>query len=85
MDPIVIPITLFLVTGAVFIFRGPLGGALAERLRSGGADVSGVQRQLEELQQQVDGVRHELAETQERLDFAERLLTAGREPGTPQR
>jgi len=34
---------------------------------------------VEELERAVQGVQKELAETQERLDFAERLLTKGRE------
>ena len=39
---------------------------------------------LEALEQDVQGLRQELAETQERLDFAERLLTKGRdERGRP--
>lgn len=82
MSPFLIPITFFLVTGAVFVLRGPLGHALAERLRGGGGvDLGAIHGQLEELQHQLDGVRQELTETQERLDFAERLLSAGRESG----
>ena len=34
---------------------------------------------LEALEQSVQTLQHELAETQERLDFAERLLSKGRE------
>jgi hypothetical protein len=34
---------------------------------------------LEALEGDVHGLHQELAETQERLDFAERLLTKGRE------
>jgi predicted nucleic acid-binding Zn-ribbon protein len=34
---------------------------------------------VEELERVVQGLQKELAETQERLDFAERLLTKGRE------
>jgi predicted nucleic acid-binding Zn-ribbon protein len=34
---------------------------------------------LETLEHHVDGLHQELAETQERLDFAERLLSQGRE------
>ena len=36
---------------------------------------------LEALEGDVHGLHQELAETQERLDFAERLLTKGREEG----
>ncbi len=40
-----------------------------------------VTARLEELERGLQGVQHELAETQERLDFAERLLSRGREEG----
>ena len=35
---------------------------------------------LEPLELEVDQLRQELSETQERLDFAERVLTQGRDP-----
>jgi hypothetical protein len=38
-----------------------------------------VTARLEALEGDVHGLHQELAETQERLDFAERLLTKGRE------
>jgi hypothetical protein len=38
-----------------------------------------VTARLEALEGDVQGLHQELAETQERLDFAERLLTKGRE------
>ena len=40
-----------------------------------------VTARLEALEGDVQGLHQELAETQERLDFAERLLTKGREEG----
>ena len=40
-----------------------------------------VTARLEALESDVHGLHQELAETQERLDFAERLLTKGREEG----
>ena len=40
-----------------------------------------VTARLEALEGDVHGLHQELAETQERLDFAERLLTKGREEG----
>lgn len=62
---------LFLSMAAVFILRGPLGKALADRLagRSRADD-----RELEELRAELADVRQQLAEVHERLDFAERLL-----------
>jgi hypothetical protein len=40
-----------------------------------------VTARLDALEGDVHGLHQELAETQERLDFAERLLTKGREEG----
>jgi hypothetical protein len=40
-----------------------------------------VTARVEELERGLQSVQHELAETQERLDFAERLLSKGREEG----
>jgi predicted nucleic acid-binding Zn-ribbon protein len=38
-----------------------------------------VTARLEALEHGVEGLQQELAETQERLDFAERILSTGRE------
>jgi len=35
---------------------------------------------MDDLVRQVSALQHELTEVQERLDFAERMLTQGREP-----
>ena len=52
---------------AMKLFRGPLGHALADRLRGAAPPDPGV---LDELEL----VKGRLAEVEERLDFAERLL-----------
>jgi predicted nucleic acid-binding Zn-ribbon protein len=36
---------------------------------------------IDALEQDVQGLQQQLAETQERLDFAERLLSTGRDEG----
>lgn len=41
-----------------------------------------VTARISALESSVQDLQHELAETQERLDFAERLLTRGREERT---
>ena len=74
--PMVVLSTLFLSAGAVFILRGPLGRAFAERI-AGRHLVSDTETLR--LRQDVDDLRAELAAVQERLDFAERLLTRERE------
>jgi len=67
-------ITVAAVWGGVRVAHGPLGQALAHRLRgrSGDAELSG---EVAELREQVDLLRRQLEETQERMDFAERLLS----------
>jgi len=71
-----IPITLFLSIAAVFILRGPLGKAIADRIGGrAGADDAEVRR----LGAELDELRAELTALQERLDFAERLLAQQRD------
>ncbi len=62
---------------SIFILRGPIGRALADRIgkRAGTAD----EARMEQLDQEVQELRAELAEVHERLDFAERLLAQERE------
>ena len=70
---IVIAIIVFIL-GMAKILRGPVGEALADRVRHGQrtrADAT--------LMADVDELKARLAEVEERLDFAERLLAAGRE------
>jgi len=74
---ILIPISLFFSVAAIIILRGPLGRAIADRIagRTGRDD-----EDLHTMRLDVDELRARLAETEERLDFAERLLSANREP-----
>ena len=69
------------VVGAI-ILRGPVGKALAERIRGQGAALS---EPHPELLAELDEMRVRMAELEERVDFSERLLTkvndeAGRLP-----
>jgi hypothetical protein len=66
-------IAVALALGLVKIFRGPIGAAIAERIR-GGAPAGDPG-----LAAEVDHLRGRLAEVEERLDFAERLLAQVRE------
>jgi len=76
-------IAVVLMAGLVKIFRGPLGDALASRIRGGVPDVDPA------LAAEMDHLRGRLADVEERLDFAERLLAQAREadqlPGGTQR
>jgi hypothetical protein len=58
---------------AVKVFRGPLGEAIADRLRGTAPPDPGV---LDE----IEGLKNRLAEVEERLDFAERLLAQTEQP-----
>lgn len=69
---------MFLSLGAIFVLRGPLGKALAERL-AGRARTDDAE--IRELREGLDEVRAELTAVQERLDFAERLLAQQKEAG----
>jgi F0F1-type ATP synthase membrane subunit b/b' len=66
-------IAVALAVGLVKIFRGPIGAAIAERIR--GVAQAGDPT----LAAEVDHLRGRLAEVEERLDFAERLLAQARE------
>jgi hypothetical protein len=66
-------IAVALTLGLVKIVRGPLGAAIADRIR--GATPAGDPA----LAAEVDHLRGRLAEVEERLDFAERLLAQARE------
>jgi Tfp pilus assembly protein PilO len=70
---VVIAIVVFGL-GITKILRGPVGEALADRLRHGPRT-----RTDATLIAELDELKTRLAEVEERLDFAERLLAAGRE------
>jgi hypothetical protein len=75
MDPGgIVVIVVVLALGITKILRGPVGEAVADRLRHGQRT-----RADSTLMAEVDGLRARLEEVEERLDFAERLLAAGRE------
>ena len=72
-----IPVAAILVWCFFKTMRGPIGQALADRLRgSGGDDMAG---ELETLREEVVALRADLEETQERQDFSERLLSQGQQ------
>ena len=67
-------VAVVLMIGLVKLFRGPVGAALADRIRGGHAAAEDPA-----LVGEVDQLRHRVAEVEERLDFAERLLAQARE------
>ncbi len=73
--------TVFMVlvaVGAVKVLQGPVGQALARRLRGGAPDPD-LQAELAELREQVAALEQRQLEADERLDFAERMLAKPRE------
>lgn len=86
MEDILLIVLIFGSGSAFLLAISPVGRAIADRIRSGGAatDQESVRR-LHETQQamleDLEAVRQELGEVQERLDFTERLLAQHREAG----
>ncbi|NIN09934.1 MAG: hypothetical protein GTN62_00825 [Gemmatimonadales bacterium] len=83
----ILAITLLFGGGTLFLLAiSPVGRAIGDRIRGGGARVGqDTVEQLRESQMAVldelDALRQELTDVQERLDFAERLLARQREVG----
>ena len=63
-----------LITGAVLIFRGPLGRALARRIEGDLGVPQDLEARLNDLEARLAAGDQERAELAERLDFAERLV-----------
>ena len=63
-----------LALGMAKILTGPIGSALAARIRGASRTAEDAAHAVE-----LDEVRGRLAEVEERLDFAERLLAQARE------
>jgi F0F1-type ATP synthase membrane subunit b/b' len=72
-----------LAIGMAMILTGPIGVALAERIRGvRGVSDPALAGEVEDLRGrlgEVEELRGRLAEVEERLDFAERLLAQARE------
>jgi hypothetical protein len=73
----VLAITFIFGGGTLFLLSiSPVGKALAERIRTGGAVPPEPDPQI---LAELDSLRQEMAELQERVDFTERLLAQPRE------
>jgi hypothetical protein len=82
--PLIAVVTVILVgsIGLRWIFRSPVGEAIAQRIREGrGArrGTTGGDQSLKEMEERVARLQDQVAELAERLDFTERLLAAQRE------
>jgi hypothetical protein len=72
--PVLVTSLLAMVTGAVLIFRGPLGRAIARRIEGTVGPSPEIESRVAELEQRLQDADHERAELLERIEFAERLL-----------
>jgi hypothetical protein len=84
--PLIVLIVVF--AGIRWVFRSPVGEALAERIRTrvrrrggGGGDGDGGEdaHRVAGLEEHVAQLQGQVAELAERLDFAERMLAERRE------
>ncbi len=78
--PLLVAVVLFLTVGAVLIFRGPLGKAIARRIEGTAGEGSALTQQVADLEHRLAELEQErirMGELEERLDFAERLLSQG--------
>jgi phosphoglycerate dehydrogenase-like enzyme len=80
-DLVVIAITLLTTVGMVTL--GPIGRAIAERLRGKGAPgaLADIEERFDDQAQQINDVHRQLADLAERQDFSERLLAQAKERG----
>ncbi|MGE5926555.1 MAG: hypothetical protein ACM357_04325 [Gemmatimonadota bacterium] len=79
--PVFILALLAILATAIIIFL-PLMKAWARRIESRGLDAGEVRAELDDLRmrmQELESERTRVVELEERIDFAERLLTQGRE------
>lgn len=59
---------------------GPIGRAVGRRILQGPAGPAANDEDVQELRAEVEELRQALSETQDRMDFAERVLSAGKDP-----
>lgn len=79
--PVIVLVVVFI--GIRWLFRSPVGEALAERIRArvqrGGGGAGDDAHRVAGLEEHVTQLQGQVAELAERLDFAERMLAERRE------
>ncbi len=73
LEPL-IPMTLFVSIASVWILRGPIGKALADRISGRAAQIGDDSSDGKEMLAELEEVRYRLTDVEERLDFSERIL-----------
>jgi len=79
LGPIIASLAFFGLAGAVLL--GPIGRALAERIRGRLPERVLDTGEVDALREELAGLRQQVGELAERQDFAERLLGQARERG----
>jgi hypothetical protein len=82
-EPVLFIIGFFATILTALVTLGPIGRAVADRLRSKGAagSIGAVQDQLDEVIARLDQVQRQLGDVAERQDFSERMLAKARDRG----
>lgn len=70
---------LALVIGVTIVLAGPLGKALAERIRGRSRQAATPSDGETQLAEELDQLKRRMAEIEERVDFHERLVARDRE------
>ncbi len=81
LAPMIVSLGFFLTLLGGFVVLGPVGRALAERLRGKAREPSLDTGEVQALREEMAGLRREVTELAERQDFTERLLAQARERG----
>ena len=82
-EPVLFIIGFFATILTALLTLGPIGRAVADRIRSKGAggSIAAMQEQLDEVIARLDEVQRQLGDVAERQDFSERMLAKARERG----
>jgi hypothetical protein len=82
-EPILFITGFFATILTALVTLGPIGRAVADRLRSKGAagSIGAIQDQLDEVIGRLDQVQQQLGDLAERQDFSERLLAQAKDRG----
>jgi len=83
-DVIAIAVLGFFTTViTALVTLGPVGRAVAERLRGKGASgaLAEIEERFDDQAQQINAVQRQLSDLAERQDFSERLLAQARDRG----
>jgi len=79
-DAIAFLALMVMLTGG-FVALGPIGRALADRLRGRAREGALGSGEVDALRDELQSLRHHVEELAERQDFAERLLAQAKERG----